>query len=83
MIYSYTVEGKSYQGQRVSFARMIASSYHSRAEKVVNRYLLGSRQKVYYDPRNPAEAILERKVESKVGTLLLIVACFWPAGPPA
>ena len=56
--YEYTVDGKKYTAHRVSFSGATGGKYGD-AEEVVNRYPVGSKITVYYDPDNRAESVLE------------------------
>lgn len=57
--YVYQVEGKVYTGNRIFWGEF-GSGSPSSAQAVVNNYKVGMSVTVYYDPRNPANAILER-----------------------
>ncbi len=52
--YSYAVNGKDYQGNRVGFFS------RDTAQQVVSRYPSGKQVEVFYDPANPSSAVLER-----------------------
>jgi len=71
--YSYQVVGTAYEGKRISFGARSAGSYQS-AQQIISVYPKGSSAPVYYDPLNPADAVLERKsASSKVMLILGIV----------
>ncbi len=57
--YAYRVEGKEYTGDRIFFGEYGTGSSSS-AQAVIDKYKVGTSVTVYYDPRNPANAILER-----------------------
>lgn len=57
--YEYTVSGKQYQGGALSFGQMVLSDYDAAAQKAA-QYPVGSMVQVYYNPENPADAVLER-----------------------
>lgn len=59
--YRYRVGGMDYQSRKVSPGMEWGGSG---AGKVVERYPTGSQVTVYYNPENPAEALLERSVPS-------------------
>lgn len=50
--YDFTVEGRDYTGERVSFGSV-------RGRRVVEEYPQGAEVTVYYDPANPGESVLE------------------------
>jgi hypothetical protein len=60
--YEYQVLGQSYTGTKVAFG--VAKSYQTpiQAENDLACYPPDWQVTVYYDPSNPAEAVLERKV---------------------
>lgn len=51
--YQYTVNGQTFQGSRISFAPTTALSLDW-----VDKYPAGTDVKVYYDPKNPQNAVL-------------------------
>ncbi|MFM7253351.1 MAG: DUF3592 domain-containing protein [Ilumatobacteraceae bacterium] len=55
VIYSYTVDGTVFLGQRIRQHDDIAET----AATTVARYPSGAPIVVYYDPRNPADSLLE------------------------
>ena|SRR5258706_2686113 len=56
--YRYSVRGKEYVGERISFSALRRWS-ESGARKLVDRYEVGQEVKVRYAPRDPGEAVLE------------------------
>jgi hypothetical protein len=56
--YRYTVGGRSYTGERISFESG-ASPNRGLAEAIVQRYAPGSAVRVFYDPVRPERAVLE------------------------
>lgn len=61
VVYQYRVGGASYESRKVSPGMEWGGTG---AGKVVERYPAGSQVTVYYNPDNPAEALLERKSPS-------------------
>jgi hypothetical protein len=57
--YTYQVEGKPYQSQRIYFGGVIGGSLMT---GVVKKYPAGAQAPVYYNPENPADAVLERSI---------------------
>jgi len=77
--YEYQALGQTYTGTKISFG--FSKSYGSRrqAEDELARYPLGSQVTVYYDPSNPAEAVLERKaggsmLATVVGVIFIVLS---------
>ena len=75
--YEFTVHGASYMGDRVSSSDVGRDSKF--AERIVDRYPKGSITKVYYNPENPSECLLEPGVQGKafiapsIGLFLLLL----------
>ena len=61
--YTYEVNGNSYRGDSLSSGWTVSYSL-SMAQNKINQYQPGSQVKVYYNPNNPAEAVLEAKSAS-------------------
>lgn len=72
--YTYTVNGKQFTSQRVSFA----GGYKPKeVDPVVARYPAGSEVVAAYDPQNPAEATLETGSNKQVtAQVRLLLICF-------
>ena len=74
IMYSYSVMGQPYQSDRIAFGFTQSYGKTAKAQEVLNKYPLNAPVNVFYDPDNPAEAVLERKVGSKaVGLVLGII----------
>lgn len=70
--YAYTVAGQEYTSDQIAFGPEVASSMDAlQAEKTVARYPEGSLVTVYYNPDNPQEAVLERRLASPVAALVI------------
>jgi hypothetical protein len=70
IVYEYSVGGMNYQGQKITSG---LSWGGSGSGKIVARYPAGSAVTVYYDPNNPADAVLERSVNTIVTWLAVIL----------
>jgi hypothetical protein len=69
--YSYQVGGQPYQNSKLAPGPEVGGTG---AGNVVARYPAGAQVMVFYDPQNPAEAVLERKAPAQwLMWLLLIV----------
>jgi len=68
VFYEYTVDGKTYNGNRVAYGNVSTSS-PSRARRIVDRYPEGKEISVYYQPDDPEECLLEPGM--KLQTLFL------------
>jgi hypothetical protein len=61
VVYSYAVNGQSYQSQRIRAGdQFLTVRVAGQAQATVARYPIGKSVTVYYDPANPAESALER-----------------------
>jgi hypothetical protein len=58
--YEYAVHDRAYRSERIAFAEAFWSLAPQGAAAKVARYPVGAEVTVYYDPRRPAEAVLER-----------------------
>ncbi len=61
LVYTYTVEGQRYTGDRLAFGGRISWSALGLAQRQIEQYSEGSEVQVFYDPHNPGEAVLERR----------------------
>jgi hypothetical protein len=74
------VDHVRYWGDRVAFSQGTLVNSKENAEKVVQKYPLGAEVKVFYNPSNPAYAVLEpgvglnAPVQAGVGLLLIIIS---------
>jgi hypothetical protein len=69
--YDYTALGQRYTGNKISFGFTKAHNTHRSAEAELTRYPVGSQVTVFYNPANPAEAVLERKAGNSVLATIL------------
>jgi hypothetical protein len=70
--YSYQVSGQRYQSAKLAPGPEVGGTG---AGKVVARYPAGAQVMVFYNPQNPAEAVLERKAPAQ-WVMWLILAIF-------
>lgn len=59
--YEYEAAGRTHTGRRVAFYRRCTGSC---AQELVERHPVGSRVRVYYDPAQPSEAVLDRSLRA-------------------
>lgn len=62
--YEYTVNGQRYQTTRVRFGTQVGWGRPERAQNAVDQHPAGSMVQVFYDPADPAEAVLEQASSS-------------------
>ncbi|MFN3407848.1 MAG: DUF3592 domain-containing protein [Limisphaerales bacterium] len=58
--YTYAVEGQTFEGRRYRHGAFNRSSDRKWADQAVATHAVGNPTTVFYDPRNPAEAVLHR-----------------------
>ena len=68
--YTYQVSGMEYSSNRLTFGGKKSFSKRDYAEKVTSLYPVGSQLPVYYDPKNPKEAVVDRT--AKISNMVLI-----------
>ena len=59
--YSFTVDGRSYSGDRVAFG-LGTSNRSSDARRIIDRYPAGQAVEIHYSPIDPSDAVLETNV---------------------
>ncbi|MCP4356330.1 MAG: DUF3592 domain-containing protein [Proteobacteria bacterium] len=73
--YTYNVNGKTYESDRISFKNEIKGEKDPVAKKVF-MYAVGNIGPVYYNPENPRMAILEKGWDEKEASELFILVPF-------
>jgi len=73
VMYEYYVDGQRYVGNRISFGTRMGTGVRSWVESQVERYPAGSEVEVFYNPTNPADAVLEHGAPGSWGNLLVVV----------
>jgi len=58
--YQYQVDGDVFKSNRVGFFEVLKSTSKTSINKVLSRYPVSSLIDVYYNPKEPSEAVLER-----------------------
>ena len=77
--YKYTVGGKNFSGTKRAFGES-SSSNRAWAAGVVSHYYPGSEVEVYYNPDDPADAVLEPGVTMSSYAVLIIGGLFVAIG---
>lgn len=77
VLYAYEVNGVTYEGDRTHF--FVTAVYQSNPHlDWINRHLSAEQVTVYYNPKNPQQAVLVREVEGdfwRSNGMMLIVVC--------
>lgn len=74
--YKYKAHGEEYTSKRVYFGSNIQSSSKKRAEKLTEKYPVGARVKVYYDPVKNSRAVIEPGAKWELKFFLIFSALF-------
>ncbi len=77
--YSYTVEGKEFTGDRLRFGEMNSNKRRD-ANSKAKKFGEGKQVKVYYDPEEPAESVLEPGVHGSSWFLPIFGTVFFTVG---
>jgi len=81
--YTYSVTGKEYTGDRIAFG--VKPLNRNSAAEIVNRYSVDRPVMVYYDPKKPQQAVLERAsgsgwLQILIGIVLVAVGIYFAIG---
>lgn len=73
MVYEYWVGSQHYESQRLFLGEVVLYSSAAEAQKMLERYPKpGEPVTVWYDPRNPAEAVLQKSLHWQFWVVLLL-----------
>ena len=70
--YDYSVADKHYQNDRANFGLISLDGNTSNAQQVANRYPIGTLVDVYYKESDPANSVLENKLDFKDNLLFVL-----------
>ena len=73
--YAYSVNGREFHSTRLNFGAKVAGSQQL-AEAQAGRYPEWSQVTVHYDPKNPANSVVETEVAHGVLTIAVALAFF-------
>ena len=71
--YDYVVAGRPYTGNRYRYGT-IGHTSHASVERIVRRYSPGHQTKVYYNPADPADSLLQPGLDGSDLWLVLFLA---------
>lgn len=71
--YEYEIAGAWYTNDKIGVGMVVSTSGTKKAQETLARYPVGSTVKVYYDPNNPADSVLEQKASSNLTLILGII----------
>lgn len=74
--YDYKVLADTFEGKQVSLFPRGSSVSQKAINKDLNRYSVGSSVKVYYNPKQPNEAVLEKGLNIRALYAFIVIAIF-------
>jgi hypothetical protein len=80
VVYRYQVDEMDYRGSRISLGGRLYASFDAFARRRVGRYTPGDKVTVYYDPDNPAMAVLEPHANGRSVVWILALMFLAAAG---
>lgn len=73
--YGYSVDGQSFESDRISVGSLASSLKHQAAERV-KRYSEGKEVVVHYNPSHPGEAVLEAGIDAGTAVIFCVIIAF-------
>ena len=77
--YEYEVEGRRFQGRRVTFSDHVSKTPHN-LERVLEEFRQASHVRVFYDPKHPQRSVLLPGPTFANYTMLLTTSAFFLVG---
>lgn len=77
--YEYVVDGKKYIGEKIFYGQY-GSGMRDKIQKIADKYPAGKMVTVYYNPKNPGEAVLERGIRWSIFLALILGLIFVGVG---
>jgi hypothetical protein len=74
--YTYTVEGQEFTGHTIAIAEMDTASKQAALDKIAP-YPVGQEVPVFYNPKSPDDAVLEKKASSGAFVMLGIIGAIF------
>ena len=79
--YAFHAAGKEWAGDRITVSSDARDlNYRRSAQARVDRYSIGAKVDVYFDPSDPSKSVLKRGVPPRVLFVLLLGPCFLALG---
>lgn len=69
--FNYVVHNQTFESNRINFDYGMRTSNRKKQQSIVDQYPVGRKVPVYYNPENPADSVLERKVDGAFTTILV------------
>jgi hypothetical protein len=74
--FNYQVYGTEYTSKRVYFGSNLGTSSKNRAQKLIDKYPVGQKVKVYYDPMKNTRAVIEPGARWEIKFFVIFSALF-------
>jgi len=71
--YTYEFLGTEYIGHQIAFGGSVGNSNYKKAEEILAQYPVGKNVVIYYDPNNPGDAVLERRIGGKIMLIIGVI----------
>lgn len=68
--YRYVVGDRTYRGSRIRFGSLGLNGSHAEAERALARFTKEGSVEIWYDPRDPNVAVIDRGTTEDVGPLI-------------
>ena len=76
VVFEYTVEGLSFQGQRIAFGSEASFNSRKKAEAFLAGYPKDGAIMVYYNPEDPSDAVLSQTMRRFFGGIIGALVLF-------
>lgn len=76
ILYEYTVDGRKFQGDRVTMGTKVSSTMPGLAKKLASRYPVGTEVEVHYNPKSPGESVLNPRSYSHLLLWVVVIAVY-------
>lgn len=74
--YAYTVDGRTYEGSRITFFQYAVFANRFQNEQLIAQHPPGTPVQIYYDPLDPAQSVLMRTIPlSQMWSPVLLALC--------
>jgi hypothetical protein len=76
VLYTYEVNGRQYQGDRVTMGTKVSATLPIVARRLAARYPVGAEVDVHYNPKSPGESVLKPRSVTHWLLWIVVVAMF-------
>jgi hypothetical protein len=72
IIYKYSINGIEYCSKKIYWGDRLSNSSKKKTVELTKKYPKGNLIEIYYNPHNFSEAVIERKISSKIYQLIAV-----------